>query len=55
MNVKTFWILFMMNKIAKYIYMTEFDTRVFFSRLCLLMEWEGWIGKYLVCGELEAQ
>ena len=27
-NVKTFWILFMMNKMAKYFYVTEFDTRV---------------------------
>ena len=53
-NVKTFWILFLMNKMAKYFYVTEFDTRVF-GRLCLLMEWEGWIGKYLVWGELEVQ
>ena len=30
-NVKTFWILFMMNKMAKYFYMTEFDTRVFLA------------------------
>ena len=35
-NVKTFWILFMMNKMIKYFYVTEFDTRVF-SRLCLLV------------------
>ena len=27
-NVKTFWILFMMNKMAKYFYVTEFYTRV---------------------------
>ena len=27
-NVKTFWILFMMNKMAKYFYLTGFDTRV---------------------------
>ena len=44
----------MMNKMAKYFYVTKYSTMVF-SRLCLLMEWEGWIGKYLVCGELEAQ
>ena len=35
-NVKTFWILFMMNEMIKYFYVTEFDTRVF-SRLCLLV------------------
>ena len=27
-NVKTFWILFMRNKMAKYFYVTEFYTRV---------------------------
>ena len=27
-DVKTFWILFMMNKMAKYFYVTEFYTRV---------------------------
>ena len=35
-NVKTFWILFMMNKMIKYFYVTEFDTRVF-GRLYLLV------------------
>ena len=35
-NVKTFWILFMRNKMIKYFYVTEFDTRVF-RRLCLLV------------------
>ena len=35
MNVKTFWILFIMNKMAKYFYMTEFNMRVFWQTLLI--------------------
>ena len=35
MNVKTFWILFIMNKMAKYFYVTEFNTRVFWQTLLI--------------------
>ena len=34
-NVKTFWILFIMNKMAKYFYVTEFNTRVFWQTLLI--------------------
>ena len=35
MNVKKIWILFIMNKMAKYFYVTEFDTRVFWQTLLI--------------------
>ena len=35
MNVKTFLILFIMNKMAKYFHVTEFDMRVFWQTLLI--------------------